>query len=179
MRAEEKNSLPGTGRALARTTHAWTRVPALILAALVLGGVLAGCGSGEEEAANAPAETVAQEPSAETVEETAPEETQAAEESTRKATVRLSGTDGTVYAGSYGNLDGSEYAEGLLEGEPVEFEVDLRESGFDIVNASFAKPRGTDTGVLRIEILSGGEVVAEQEAETQYGTLNLTWSSEG
>ena len=23
------------------------------------------------------------------------------------------------------------------------------------------------------------EVVAEQEAETQYGTLNLTWSSEG
>ena len=57
--------------------------------------------------------------------------------------------------------------------------MNLRESGFDIVNASFAKPNGSKDGILQIEILSDGEVVAEQEAETQYGTLNLTWSSEG
>ena len=145
--------------------------------------VLAGCGSGDEGSGNPPpAETVEQkEASGETMQATAPEETESAavqEASGRTATVRLSGAEGTVYAGSYGNLDNSEYAEGLLEGEPVEFTVDLRDSGFDIVNASFAKPDGSRDGVLKIEILSDGEVVAEQEAETQYGTLNLTWSSD-
>lgn len=160
----------------ARTAPILARVPLLALFALVLGAMLSGCGSGEE-AGNTPSDPVEK---AETVEATAPEETQAAAEgSARTATVRLSGTEGTVYAGSYGNLDGSEYAEGAFEGEPIEFTVDLRESGFDVVNASFAKPAADDEGVLRIEILSGGEVVAEQEAEAQYGTLNLTWSSEG
>lgn len=93
--------------------------------------------------------------------------------------MRLSGTEGTVYAGSYGNLDGSEYAEGVFEAEPVEFTVDLRDSGFDVVNASFVKPAASDDGLLKVQILSGGEVVAEQDAEAQYGALNLTWSSEG
>ncbi len=159
-----------------RPAPALVRVPLLILFALALGAVLAGCGSGEEGSGSAPAETVEQ---AGTVETTVSEETGgAAEEASRTATVRLSGTEGTVYAGSYGNLDGSEYAEGVFEGEPIEFTVDLRESGFDVVNASFAKPAADDEGVLKIEILSGGEVVAEQEAEAQYGTLNLTWSSE-
>ena len=166
---------------MARGTYARARSSVLILVALALGTMLAGCGSGEEEgAANPPAATVEQAASEETLEATAPEETRAAaEESERTATVRLSGTEGTVYAGSYGNLDSLEYAEGLLEAEPIEFTVNLRESGFDIVNASFAKPNGSKDGILQIEILSDGEVVAEQEAETQYGTLNLTWSSEG
>ena len=162
---------------MARSAHA--RACVLIVVALALGAVLAGCGSGEEGSGGAPPETVEQAAPEKTAEATAPEETRGgAERSGRTATVRLSGTEGTVYAGSYGNLDGSEYAEGLLE-EPIEFTVDLRESGFDVVNASFAKPNGNKDGVLKIEILSNGEVVAEQEAETQYGTLNLTWSSEG
>ena len=159
--------------------RAYARVPVLVVISLAFGALLAGCGSGEEGSGSPPAETVEQAAPEETLEATAPEEAQAADGSERTATVRLSGAEGTVYAGSYGNLDGSEYAEGLLEGEPVEFTVDLRESGFDVVNASFAKPDGMRDGVLKIEILSGGEVVAEQEAETQYGTLNLTWSSEG
>lgn len=160
--------------------RAYARVPVLFVISLALGAMLAGCGSGEEGAARPPAETVEQAAPEETMEATVPEETQAAAGgSERTATVRLSGEEGTVYAGSYGNLDSSEYAEGLLEGEPIEFPVDLRESGFDVVNASFAKPNATRNGVLKIEILSDGEVVAEQEAETQYGTLNLTWSSEG
>ena len=162
----------------ARSFVALTRLFVIFLLALALGAMLAGCGGGEEGSESAPAEP---QPAAveESVEATAPEETEAAEASARTATVRLSGTEGTIYAGSYGNLDGSEYAEGLLEGEPVEFTVDLRKSGFDVVNASFSKPGVEDDGTLKIEILSGGEVVAEQEAETQYGTLNLTWSSEG
>ena len=162
-------------------THARARAFLLIPVVLALVVMLAGCGSGDEGSGSPPAETVEQEAaSGETMQGTAPEETQAPAESPsgRTATVRISGDEGTVYAGNYGNLDGLEYAEGLLEGEPVEFTVDMRESGFDIVNASFAKPDGSRDGVLKIEILSGGEVVAEQEAETQYGTLNLTWSSE-
>ena len=162
-------------------TYARTRALVLIVVALVLGASLAGCGSGEEEAGNAPTDTVEQAAArGESVEATAPQEKTgaAAKKSERTATVRLSGTEGTIYAGTYGNLDSSEYAEGLLE-EPVEFTVELRESGFDVVNASFAKPNGNEDGLLKIEILADGEVVAAQEAETQYGTLNLTWSSEG
>ena len=161
-----------------RLDHPLVRASVLVLFALAL----AGCGSADEPAGNAPAEEPARRaPAEETAQEAAPEEqTQAAvEEATRTATVRLSGTEGTVYAGNYGNLDNSEYAEGVLEGEPVEFEVNLRESGFDIVNASFTKPAASDDGLLAVEILSDGEVVAEQDVETQYGALSLTWSSEG
>ncbi len=162
---------------MARGAHARARAYGLIVVALALGLVLAACGSGEEGSSSLPADTVER---AEPVEATAPEETRgAAGESGRTATVRLSGTEGTIYAGNYGNLDGSEYAEGLLETEPIEFTVDLRESGFDVVNASFVKPGADDDGLLKIEILSDGEVVAEGDAEMQYGTLNLTWSSEG
>lgn len=162
----------------ARSFAALPRSYVIFLLVLALGAILTGCGRGEEGSESAPAKP---QPAAaeESVEATAPEETEAAEAPARTATVRLSGTEGTIYAGSYGNLDGSEYAEGLLEGEPVEFTVDLRKSGFDVVNASFSKPGVEDDGTLKIEILSGGEVVAGQEAETQYGTLNLTWSSEG
>lgn len=127
----------------------------MILFLLALGLILAGCGSdGEEAGEGAPAEPAEQVSSEETAPAASEEARAAEEESSRTATVRLSGTEGTVYAGSYGNLDGSEYAEGLLEGEPIEFEVDMRESGFDVVNASFAKPGANDDGVLRIEILS-------------------------
>ena len=168
---------------VARPGLSLVRASVLVLFALALGVMIVGCGSGDEAAGNAPAEEPAEQaPAEETAqEEAAPEEqTQAApEESPRTATVRLSGTEGTIYAGNYGNLDNSEYAEGILEGEPVELEVDMRESGFDVVTASFTKPAASDTGVLAVEILSDGEVVAEQDVETQYGALSLTWSSEG
>ena len=164
---------------MGRSTYARARASLLVAVVTVFGAMITGCGSGEESADAPPAETAAQEaPRGETVEATAPEETRGGEEAERTATVRLSGTEGTIYAGNYGNLDGLEYAEGIFEGEPVEFTVELRDSGFDVVNASFSKPAANDDGILRIEILSGGEVVAEQEAETQYGNLNLTWSSE-
>lgn len=158
------------------------RTLAVLLISLALGAAVAGCGgsAGEEGSSGAPTESEQQPASAEEPTTPAPEETQGGgeEESSRTATVRLSGTEGMIYAGTYGNLDGSEYAEGILEGEPVEFTVRMRESGFDVVNASFAKPNGNVDGTLVIQILSGGEVVAEQEAEAQYGTLNLTWSSD-
>lgn len=156
-----------------------TRAVALFLFALAFGMVVAGCGSGGGGAGSAPADTAKQAVPDTTVQTTAPEKNGTAEGAGRTAVVRLSGTEGTIYAGNYGNLDGSKYAEGLLEGEPVEFTVDLRKSGFDVVNASFSKPGVEDDGTLKIEIIAGDEVVAEQEAETQYGTLNLTWSSEG
>ncbi len=158
-------------------------VRASVLVLFGLAATLAGCGSGDEPAGSAPAkppeQTAEQAPAEETTQVVPEEETRAAGEAARTATVRLSGTEGTVYAGNYGNLDSSEYAEGVLEGEPVEFEVDMRDSGFDVVTASFTKPATSDTGLLAVEILSDGEVVAEQDVETQYGALSLTWSSEG
>ena len=136
-----------------------------LIVALVFGALLTGCGSEDEEAADAPNTAV---------EQKAPDAA-AGEE----VVVRLSGTEGTIFAGNYGNLDESKYAEGALGAEPEEYVVKRRPSGFDVVSASFVKPRAGDEGTLNVEILVDGEVVAEGDTSTQYGTLNITWSSEG
>ncbi len=147
-----------------------------LLLALVL-GALAGCGSGGEEDgapnANEPREgpvTTPENPGA----PEPPEEGEARE----NIVVRLSGTPGMVFAGSYGNLDRSEYAEDVIEDEPVEYEVDVRDNGFDTVSASFVN-YGADGGTLVVEILMDGEVVAESDTSLQYGAVNVTFSFGG
>ena len=148
------------------------------LVALVL--ALMGCGSAQEEAGDDPPD--ANEPRGEAP-VTQPENSGApkppAEEGGERdnVTVRLSGTPGTVFAGSYGNLDESTYEEGVLE-EPLEFEVDVRDNGFDVVSASFVKPQ-PDEGSIKVEVLVDGEVVTESTTDIQYGALNVTWSFGG
>jgi len=149
------------------------------LVALVL--ALMGCGSTQgEEAGNNPPD--ANEPRGEAP-VTTPENSGAPEppaeegEARESVTVRLTGTPGTIFAGSYGNLDESTYEEGVLE-EPLEFEVDVRDNGFDVVSASFVKPQ-PDEGSIMVEILVDGEVVTESSTDIQYGALNVTWSFGG
>lgn len=150
----------------------------VLLVALVL--ALMGCGSTQEEAGNDPPD--ANEPRGEAP-VTQPENSGAPEPPAEEGgerenvTVRLSGTPGTVFAGSYGNLDESTYEEGILE-EPLEFEVDVRDNGFDVVSASFVKPQ-PDEGSITVEILVDGEVVTESTTDIQYGALNVTWSFGG
>src|SRR5215207_5382015 len=141
------------------------------LVALIL--ALMGCGSAQEEAGDDPPD--ANEPRGEAP-VTQPENSGAPEapaESGGRANVvvRLSGT---VFACRYGNLGESTYEEGVLE-EPLEFEVDVRDDGFDVVSASFVKPR-PDEGSIKAEILVDDEVVTESTTDIQYGALNVTWS---
>ncbi len=149
----------------------------VFLVALIM--ALMGCGSAQEEAGDNPPD--ANEPRGETP-VTQPENSGAPEAPAERGgranvVVRLSGTPGTVFAGSYGNLEESTYEEGVLE-EPLEFEVDVRDDGFDVVSASFVKPR-PDEGSIKAEILVDDEVVTEGTTDIQYGALNVTWSFGG
>lgn len=158
-----------------------TRLFFLLAATLLCGALLAGCGSGsgEPSGGGGGADRPAENEGART--EEAPPEPPPAEpdgEGREPATVRLSGSPGTVFAGTYGNLDNSEYAEGVLEGEPLEYEVPVRDSGFDVVDVSFVMPR-PESGSLSVEILVDGEVVSQMDTDAQYGALRLSWSFGG
>jgi hypothetical protein len=138
----------------------------VVVAALVSGG-------GDQKTAD-------EEQKAEPVEENEPKEV--AEEKEEKAAteeilVRISGTQGVQYSGSYGTTQGQRTIDGTLGVEPDEYAVEP-ETGtfeFDVVTAGFQK-RSQGPGALRVEIVSGGEVVAAQETTAEFGLASVTWS---
>jgi hypothetical protein len=148
------------------------------------GGVLALCalvalvvvlaGGGDQKTAD-------EEQKAEPVEENEPIEV--AEEKVEKAAaeevlVRISGTQGVQYSGSYGTPQGQRTVDGTLGVEPDEYDVEGVETGafeFDVVTANFQK-RSQGPEALRVEIVSGGEVVAAQETTAAFGVASVTWS---
>ena len=158
-------------------------VATILLFALVL-ALVGGCGgSGEEQAGGGNDPGAAERPRGDAPVTTpenpgAPEPPEEEGGGRPNVAVRLSGTPGTTFAGDYGNLDGSEYAEGVIEDKPVEYEVDVRDSGFDAASASFTN-YGTDGETLTVEILVDGEVVASRDPSLQYGAVNVTWSFGG
>lgn len=123
---------------------------ALIVVAL---GTLAGCGS--EETGNVTA---------------SPEEA-------GEVVVRLSGTEGTAYAGTYGNLEEEgtpRTIEDTLGDEPTEYEVQIEEGVSDGVSAFFEKTE-PGSGELEAEILADGEIVAESTTYAEFGSVIVDW----
>jgi hypothetical protein len=151
-------------------------IGAVLFVALVL-GTFAGCGSwGARDGGNGGAAGARGAPvtAAETSQAPAPPEGKGARDN---VVVRVTGTPGTVFAGTYGNLDKSHYEEGVLD-KTHDYKVDVRKTGFDVVSASFAKPRD-DEGTLKAEIVVDGKVVAEGDTSIQFGSINVTWGFGG
>jgi hypothetical protein len=125
---------------------------ALIVVVLAF-GTLAGCGSGET--GNVPA---------------SPEEAD-------EIVVRVSGTEGTAYAGTYGNLEQEGVPptiEDTLGDEPTEYEVEIEGGVLDGVSAFFEKTEpGSDK--LEVEILADGEVIAESTTYAEFGSVIVDW----
>ena len=88
---------------------------------LVLGALLSGCDGSEESEMN---ENVSPTP-----------------EEADRVVIRISGAEGTAYAGSYGTIEGGlEIVEDTTLGnEPVDYEVEIREGASDGVTALFEK----------------------------------------
>lgn len=169
MRAKNISSLVGAN--LAGRLSPGGLAGTFLIGALLIGALLVGCGGGDEEASGAsPPEKADSAPTS-----AAPE---APTEERGNVTVRVSGTPGMIFAGTYGNTDKTQKADGILEGEPFEYEVEIRDSGFDTVTATFVKAL-PDTGNLKVEILVDGEVVTTEESTSQYGALSVTWSFGG
>ncbi len=125
---------------------------------IALGVFLASCGGEEEgssEASNVPS-------------------SQPAEEVAGNVVVRVSGTQGTPYLGTFGTYQETQNVDGTLEAEPTDYQVEVGSGVFGVVIAEFSKPQ-PGGGTLRVEILEeDGTVTVENETSDEFGVINLT-----
>jgi hypothetical protein len=126
---------------------------------------LVGCGDSEDEGSSNAPSTIVQ-----------PAETTGQPEgaAVENVVVRVSGTPGTVYSGSYGTFQSAQTVDDTLGFEPADYEIENSVS--DILAAVFRKTQPADEGTLRVEILVEGKVVAEDETSEEIGVINVTWS---
>lgn len=88
-------------------------------------------------------------------------------------TIRITGTPGMPFSGSYGTLDSLRSVDGSI---PDNFEVKV-ETGFlafDSVSAVMQK-REQGNGVLTVQMLIDGEVVKEQSTTAEFGVVSLNY----
>jgi hypothetical protein len=90
--------------------------------------------------------------------------------------VRVSGPQGTAYSGTYGTTYGGKIpVDGILGVSPAEYVIDTGGGAFGAVNAVFQKNQPVP-GMLRAEVLSAGEVVAEGSTSEESDWVEVTWS---
>jgi hypothetical protein len=144
------------------------RTLGLVMAVFILVfalGPLVGCGDSEDEgSSDAPSTTV--QPAETTVQ---PEEA-----AVENVVVRVSGTPGTTYSGSYGTFQSAQTVDDTVGVEPSYYEIEGSVS--DILAVVFRKTQPVDEETLKVEILVEGEVVAEDETSEELGVVNATWS---
>ncbi len=144
-------------------------VGALIIVAVLVGAVIGGRGGSKTPVDGG-------------VTETTPGKGEQA--STSTVTVRVSGDAGIQYQGTIGTFQtGQRSIEGTVGQTPDDYELplDISEENADSVTASVGKrPEevggGFRRGVLRVQLLVGGQVVKEQETSTEAGTVTVTYS---
>ena len=132
-------------------------------------GTLVGCGSSDNQG-----EQEANEPTQKPTEETTVEET-----AESGVVVRVSGTPGTAYSGTYGTATEVQAVDDANVGtEPTEYGVSAVGSAGDRLNASFSKTNpGGET--LEVEILVDGEAVARGETSAELGVATASWTPAG
>ena len=140
----------------------------LCVVALVF-GTLVGCGGSDQKG-----EQEANEPTQEPTEETTVEET-----AESGVVVRVSGTPGTAYSGTYGTVaDVQAVDDATVGAEPTDYEVGTVRSAGDRLNASFSKiDPGSET--LEVEILVDGQAVARGETSAEMGVATASWTPAG
>ena len=107
----------------------------------------------------------------------APESVPANPEEAGEVVVRVSGIEGTAYAGTYGNLEkegAPPTIEDTLEEEPTDYEVEIEGGVSDGVSAFFEKTE-PGSGELEAEILADGEVIAESTTYAEFGSVIVDW----
>lgn len=99
-------------------------------------------------------------------------------EDAEEVVVRVSGTEGIEYSGDYSTLEGDlQQATGALEGEPVEYAVDIQEGVSDGVTAFFRKTQ-PGAGELKAEILADDTIVTESTTYAELGSVIVDWLPE-
>lgn len=90
--------------------------------------------------------------------------------------LRVSGQQGTAYSGTYGIAQGGMLpVEGVLGPVPAEYGVETRGGALGTVSAEFRKTQ-PGPGLLKVELLSAGEVMAEGESSDEWGSVEVRWN---
>ncbi len=138
-------------------------------------GALVSCVSFEDEGAQKDETT--QEATQEPTQEVAREPVEKA--GIESVVVRVSGTEGTPYQGTYETFIGGETLRTHTVGEsirpePTDYEIEGAGT-FDLLRADFQKtsPGG---GILMVEILANGEVVEVGSTSEEGGRVRLDWA---
>jgi hypothetical protein len=89
--------------------------------------------------------------------------------------VRVSGTQGTPYAGTYGTAQGGILpADGVLGAVPAEYRVETGSGAFGDVSAAFQRTQPVP-GIMKVEIVSDGVAVAVAENSEELGSVQVNW----
>ena len=89
--------------------------------------------------------------------------------------LRISGTPGVKFSGSYTTATGSKNVSGTLGATPTDYELgDKGVAGVNVVTANITK-QGT-SGTLKTEILKNGRVVRSQETSAASNTVSVTYA---
>ena len=89
--------------------------------------------------------------------------------------VRVSGTPGTPYSGTYGtDQGGTLLADGVLGAVPAEYRVETGRGAFGDVSAVFQKTQPVP-GILKLEIVSDGVATAVAESSEELGSVQVSW----
>jgi hypothetical protein len=149
-------------------------IAALVLIIIFLLGLLllrstAGPSGNQGEQKNEP---VQEEP---TVRETTIQEP--TEETPSNVMVRVSGTPGTDYQGTYSTSSESQTVEGNVGAEPTDYDANVENVDKSTLTAVFRKtqPGG---GTLKVGIIADGEVIAESATSAEYGEVSVKWPSQ-
>ncbi len=90
--------------------------------------------------------------------------------------VRVTGPPGTAYSGTYGTAQGGMIpVEGVLGAGPAEYALEAADGALGEVRAVFQKSQPVP-GMLRAEVLSAGEVVAEGSTSEESDWVEVNWS---
>jgi copper transport protein len=98
----------------------------------------------------------------------------AAQEAASNVAVRVSGTPGTPYSGTYGTSDKTRIANNILRTGFTEYEVAIEDGVSGEVSAAFRKTQPGE-GLLRVEIVADDAVVAGRETSEELGTVDVSW----
>ena len=107
----------------------------------------------------------------------APENVPANPEEAGEVVVRVSGTEGTAYTGTYGNPEqegAPPTIEDTLGEEPTDYEVEIEGGVSDGVSAFFEKTE-PGSGELQAELLADGEIIAESTTYAELGSVIVDW----
>jgi hypothetical protein len=127
---------------------------------LASGALLTACASEEEGTASSSAPS------------TPP--SQPAQKASEQVVVRVSGTPGTAYSGTYGTYEGMQAVDGTLEAQPTDYAQKIGSGVFGVVSAMFQKTQ-PGAGTLKVQILENdGTVTVENETSEEFGTVNVT-----